>query len=253
MVGGAVHVVDAAAGLECGDHVCAVYRSAQERDALVDSFVRGALDAGCKWTFLSRQEVPALYAGRHVGDPDGLMAEFERHVADAVAEGHRGWAMVVDATGLVPTPESRALFARWEHFADRTFRSGGKVAALCVLDARELGADAVAEIGVLHQQTLPDDTPFHMISGDGGMRLDGELDLATLSLLDSAFEAVTSTIEGDVVVDVSQLEFVDHRSLRVLDRHAEALGKRVVLRSAKPIVARLIELSGVSHVTVAPA
>lgn len=85
------------------------------------------------------------------------------------------------------------------------------------------------------------------------MQLDGELDLATLSLLDSAFAAVTSTIEGDVVVDVSQLDFVDHRSLRVLDRHAEAYGKRVVLRCAKPIVARLIELGGVSHVTVAAA
>ncbi len=85
------------------------------------------------------------------------------------------------------------------------------------------------------------------------MQLDGELDLATLSLLDSAFAAVTSTVEGDVIVDVSQFEFVDHRSVRVLDRHPETHGKRVALRSAKPIVARLIELGGVSHVTATAA
>jgi anti-anti-sigma factor len=107
----------------------------------------------------------------------------------------------------------------------------------------------VADLGVLHQQSLPDDTPFHLCAAAEGVRLDGELDLATLSLLDRAFAAVTSTIEGDVVVDVSQLDFVDHRSLRMLGRHAEAHGKQVVLRAAKPIVQRLIDSGGVVHVT----
>jgi anti-anti-sigma regulatory factor len=63
------------------------------------------------------------------------------------------------------------------------------------------------------------------------------------------FAAVTSTMEGDVVVDVSQLDFVDRRSLRLLGRHAEAHGKHVVLRAAKPIVQRLVESGGVVHVT----
>jgi anti-anti-sigma factor len=253
MLGGAAHAVDGAGGLGCGAHVCAVYRSGHERDALVESYVHDALAAGRKSTVLNRHQAPPLYAGRHVNDPDALLADFERHATDAVAEGYSGWAVVVDGTELVLTPESRASFVRWEHFADRVFRSSGKITALCVYDADELGAEAAAEMGVLHQQTLPDDTPFHLICGDEGVRLDGELDPATLSLLDSAFAAVMSTIEGDVVVDVSQLEFVDHRSLRALDRHAEAHGKRVVLRSAKPIVARLIELGGVSHLTATAA
>lgn len=215
--------------------------------------MRAALVAGLEPTFLDRQEAPALYVGRHSVDPDALLADFDRRAATAVAAGYRGLAVMVDATGLVLTRESRASFARWEHSADRRFRSSGKIAALCVYDADELGADAVAEMGVLHQQTLPDDTSFHLVSDDDGVRLDGELDATTLGLLGSAFVAVASTIDGDVLVDVSQLEFVAHQSLRVLDRHAEAHGKRVVLRRAKPIVARLIELAGVSHVSATAA
>lgn len=253
MRGGAADVVDGAGGRECGDHLCAVYRSGPERDALIESYVHAAQVAGRKPTVLNRHEVPAAYADRHANDPDALTADFERHAADAVAEGYSGWAVVVDGTELVLTPESRASFARWEHLADRMFRSSATITALCVYDGDELGTEVAAEMGVLHQRTLPDDTPFHLTSDDEGVRLDGELDPTTLSLLDSAFAAVTSTIEGDVVVDVSQLQFVDHRSLRVLDRHAETHGKRVVLRSGKPIVARLIDLIGVSHMTATAA
>jgi anti-anti-sigma factor len=226
-----------------------VYRSGRERDVIVESYMRAALVAGRKAMFLDRDQAPAAYGGRHVTDPAGLTADFERHVANAVAEGHSGLAVVVDGTEFVLTPEARASFARWEHLADRMFRSSGHITALCLYDEHELGADAVAELGVLHQQSLPDDTPFHLCAAAEGVRLDGELDLATLSLLDRAFAAVTSTIEGDVVVDVSQLDFVDHRSLRMLGRHAEAHGKQVVLRAAKPIVQRLIDSGGVVHVT----
>jgi len=216
---------------------------------MVETYIRGARVAGHRTMFLDRDEAPALYGGRHVTDPRSLLADFERQAVMAVAEGYGAWAVVVDGTALVLTPESRASFARWEHLADRMFRSSGKIRALCVYDGREIGADAAAELGVLHQQTLPDDTPFHLCAGAEDVRLDGELDLATLSLLDSAFATVTSARDGDVVVDVSQLDFVDHRSLHVLGRHAEAHGKRVVLRSAKPIVRRLIEAAGVPAVT----
>jgi len=248
---GAIRPAGRAAEFECGDHVCAVYRSAAERDAMVESYVLGARVAGRRPMFLNSDEATAVYGDRHVTDPDGLLADFERQAADAVAEGYSGWAVVVDGTELVTTPEARASFARWEHLADRMFRSRGDIIALCVYDAHELGADAVAELGVLHQETLPDDTPFHLFAGADGVRLDGELDLSTLNLLDSAFAAVTSTTDGDVVVDVSQLEFVDHRSLHVLGRRAEAHGQHVVLRSARPMVQRLIDVGGVRHVTVA--
>jgi anti-anti-sigma factor len=245
----AVHLAESAAGLEGGNHVCAAYRSARELDVIVESYVTSAVSAGQKPMFLTRQDAPAAYGGRHVTDPDGLMADFEREAARAVAEGHSGWAVVVDGTGLVSTPESRASFAQWEHLADRMFRSNGKMTALCVYDARELGAEAVAELGVLHQQTLPDDTPFHLVAGGEGLQLDGELDLATMKLLGSALAAVTPATDRDVVVDVSQLEFIDPRSLGILDHHAEAQGKRFVLLSAKPIIQRMIESCGVGHVT----
>jgi ABC-type transporter Mla MlaB component len=56
-------------------------------------------------------------------------------------------------------------------------------------------------------------------------------------------------VDGDVMVDVSRLGFVDHQSLHVLGRCAEAHGKQVVLRHAPATVRRLIDVAGVRHVT----
>jgi anti-anti-sigma regulatory factor len=246
-------LVGGVADLEGGDHVCAVYRSADELRAIVASSADAAVAAHRKPVFLDRHSAGVLYGDRHVTDPDGLVAEFGRLADDAVAEGYSGLAVMVDATEVVLTAASRAAFARVEHLADRMIRSRGDITGLCVYDANELGADAVAELGVLHQQTLPDDTQFHLCAAPGGVRLDGELDLTSLGLLDGAFTAVTSTMADEVVVDVSDLEFVDHRSLLVLGRHAAAHGQHVELRSSRPIVQRLVALSGVEHVTATPS
>ena len=53
---------------------------------------------------------------------------------------------------------------------------------------------------------------------------------------------------GQAVLDATDLEFIDVRALRELDRHAADTGATLVLRSPPNLVLRLMELLGVRAV-----
>jgi anti-anti-sigma factor len=78
------------------------------------------------------------------------------------------------------------------------------------------------------------------------VRLVGELDLATASEFE---RAVADISHGDVVVDVSRLEFVDAAGLRALaslrNRLATDGGGQVVLRSPRPAIRRVLTIANV--------
>jgi anti-anti-sigma factor len=80
-----------------------------------------------------------------------------------------------------------------------------------------------------------------------GLRIEGELDHATLPALRQALASMTSG--GGFCVDLSGLAFIDTGCLRVLVSAAAALhddgGDRVLtMRSAPPHVQRLLALTG---------
>lgn len=207
--------------------------------------------AGRQVVVLDRDQTTAFYGDRPTTDPDGLVREFAQLVEDAIARGYTGLAVSVDATGVVTSPADRAAFARVEHLADRMIRSSGTITGMCLYDAEELSSDALDQLGSLHQSRWPFDTAFHLCaSGDHRLRLDGELDHASLEALDLSWTAIDPFVEGDAVVDASKLDFVDQRSLRVLDAHAAAAGHRIILCDAKPIVERLVELVDARHLVV---
>lgn len=90
---------------------------------------------------------------------------------------------------------------------------------------------------------------------DGTLRLAGEIDAHTAPEL--AQRLSDSTWNGEWLVDVSGVEFMDSSGLRVLiDAHqrAESAGTRLVLVAPGRAVARIIEVSGLSdHLNVVPA
>ena len=80
-------------------------------------------------------------------------------------------------------------------------------------------------------------------------KLSGELDLSTADqLIDVLAEDRTSA--GDVVLDLSELTFIDSSGLRVLLDTVRSLGERgtLVLRRPSGEVARVFEVSGIEQV-----
>lgn len=235
-----------------GHHLCATYQDAADRATVLDQFRRGAIDEGYRLFELGRDETTALYGDRPITDPDGLVADFASLAERAVSDGYRGLAVTTDATGLVLTPAARAAFARVEHLADRLIRSGGTLAGLCLYDAEELGADALLELGALHERMIPNDAPFHVCaSGLRGLRLDGELDLGTVEALQAVLGVTLPSEPGTWGLDVGGVDFIDHRSLTVLDRIAAGRQQQVELCNADSIIGRLISIAQLDRLCIA--
>ncbi|MEU8817300.1 STAS domain-containing protein [Actinoplanes sp. NPDC048796] len=79
-----------------------------------------------------------------------------------------------------------------------------------------------------------------------GVRLRGEVDLATLPSLELVLELLLDT-PGDIVVDLEGVTFLDVGGGRALARAALLLrptGRRIHLRAASPFVCRVLVLLG---------
>ncbi|MGH9224377.1 MAG: STAS domain-containing protein [Acidimicrobiales bacterium] len=87
--------------------------------------------------------------------------------------------------------------------------------------------------------------------GEAVLRLQGELDIATVGALDEAVESLAALGLPTVVVDVSALTFIDssglHRLVVLLKRQREH-GGEVVLRAPPPQVVRVLEIVGLTRV-----
>jgi anti-sigma B factor antagonist len=78
---------------------------------------------------------------------------------------------------------------------------------------------------------------------DGVLRLSGELDLATDEDLLIAFRSVSDD-GSEVILDLSELEFIDSTGIRAFVTIAkEASPRRVVLRSPQRAVRKVINLT----------
>ncbi|MFB4307415.1 STAS domain-containing protein [Actinomadura sp. GTD37] len=84
------------------------------------------------------------------------------------------------------------------------------------------------------------------------LAVDGEVDLSTLDTFAAALSSVLDRSSGDVWVDVERLGFIDVGGLRALAAAAcrlELQGRRLVLRSVAPHLARLMDLVGWSQIS----
>lgn len=83
------------------------------------------------------------------------------------------------------------------------------------------------------------------------VRLAGELDIATLPYLWGRLgDAVKMGIESDVVVDLSEVTFIDCSALGPLMAARRGLGGRLELRGASRPVTHLLELTGLTELLV---
>jgi anti-sigma B factor antagonist len=93
-------------------------------------------------------------------------------------------------------------------------------------------------------------------SDSGVLRLSGELDMAAV---EDFLTAAGSAVDGqrEVIVDLSQLRFIDSSGIRALIRFAHEVGDRgLVLRHPRPNVEkvlRLVDVDGRDSIRIDPA
>ncbi|MFJ3791589.1 STAS domain-containing protein [Kitasatospora sp. NPDC090091] len=84
-------------------------------------------------------------------------------------------------------------------------------------------------------------------AGGTVLTLRGELDLDSVDLLHTALDSVLLTAGTTVVIDCGDLEFCDSTGLNAMLRGraiADAGGSRIELARPRPLVLRMLELTG---------
>ena len=235
-------------GLSLGQRVC--YIAAGDGQRLLDD-LRGLdeLEVGIAAGAVLVQSLDKVY-------PDGERAqvhEYARQTDRALADGFKGLRVAVETTPLVRTPAQLDAFARYEHKVDR-FMSEQPFAALCAFDRRELGAEPIAQLACMHPNANAGTTQFRLhASHRAAASLGGEVDFNTRDLFPLALErADLWPTGGELVIDATDLTFIDHRSLIVLGQYAARRRGVAVLRTANPGPARLLELLDLGYVRVEP-
>ena len=104
----------------------------------------------------------------------------------------------------------------------------------------------------MHTLTHGELSPFQLCAArDADAALVRSVDAFSIAHLLEALRRIGLPRPGEqAVLDATDLEFVDVRALRDLDRHAADAGATLVLRSPLIVVLRLMELLGVRAVRV---
>ncbi|WP_223273770.1 MEDS domain-containing protein [Nocardia cerradoensis] len=267
-----------ARGLGPRDHVCWSYTGIAEFRTRAAEFLADGLDAGCRVCYIrpgtvgdiaedlrelagwsealrdGRAEVISLselHDADAVLDPSGQVQAYAEATERAVADGFRGLRVAVDCTSLVNDAPRLAVFARFEHLIDR-YMAGHPFSALCGYDRSAVEAEVLAELACLHPCTDARAAGFRLyapLSAGHTVALAGELDLSTRDLLAPTLKRIDLKPEGgEVVLDASGVEFMDHVSVTRLADWAAARDADLVIRTQWSGIDRVIRLLDISNV-----
>ncbi|SFK37390.1 MEDS domain-containing protein [Geodermatophilus ruber] len=192
---------------------------------------------------LSLQDV---YGDAHTVDPDRVVGLYAAATEQALADGFRGLRVAADGSELVRSPAHLDALARYEFLADR-YMADHPLSALCGYRL-DLGHETVNELASLHATGSSGGTGFTLFGcADGAIGLGGEYDPTSVTVLRRLLTRIRAGVDdGTVVIDMADVEYVDHRLLLTLSAHAREQGVALSLRSAPPFTTRLMELLAAS-------
>ncbi|MGH3481243.1 MAG: MEDS domain-containing protein [Nocardioidaceae bacterium] len=149
------------------------------------------------------------------------------------------------------TPEHLNAWACCELLADR-YMMTLPFSALCAYNRAELSKETIAHVACLHP-TVNGGAPFRLYSScAAAAALSGDLDLTSCELFATALRrADLRPVDGELIIDATELDFIDHRNLLVLAAHARRCGAIAVLRTGfASSAARIVEILDVKDVRV---
>ncbi len=270
----AVRRLDAPTGLRPGDHVCWTFADTAYFTAAVLPFLEEGRRLGEHLLLVGASRPELLSALAPLPGRDELLASGQLEVRStaevyasggqlfpaeqvtayrslvdaALARGRTGVRVAADVTPLVAGGvDGRRQLHVYEQLADVLM---GTVAmtALCLYEA-SLGAEVLGPVTLLHpDQHSGEEEPLAHLSGRGpSLSLHGEVDVTQADGLSRALVDVACGTPGEVVLDLSDLRFLDVAGARALARATQVLrGADVHLRlvRAPRVAARCLGLFG---------
>jgi anti-anti-sigma factor len=239
-------VVDRPDQAAAGDHVCWVYATGESFAEAARHYFRAGLSRGDRlvWVgddFAERVGLPGAATLVEQGALRLLPRSVSYEVAEAFAradqhafydaamrqardDGYTGLCVVAELTTTAADPTRRAELVRREHLADRFVAEGSGMSALCLYEGDRLPGDTVADLATVHAWArTPDVQPPFRIWFDGArLCLAGDVDTFTADRLASLL-TTTPTGGASVVLDLSELEFVDVAGTRAVAQWAREL------------------------------
>jgi hypothetical protein len=196
-------------------------------DALIE---RGALQLS---------SVDEVYA--HPIDPVAQLGEFEATVSRALAEGYSGVSVVADNSRLISGGEEDfGAWLAWEATADQ-LQASRPILGVCYFDVRRVPRNRLIELAAMHPvryEGFPESS-FQVFCEADALRVLGDLEGIYSDELRRVVGSAVAVTGRDL--DISEVEFIDHKALLALDEVARS-GIMVRVRGARTIVHRVWDL-----------
>jgi anti-anti-sigma regulatory factor len=271
-------VMENARGLGLHDHMCWAFDDQDDFRCRVREFLGEGLELGQRVWYVAPGDVETLandlrglegmdlalrvgaarvvsvdiaYPVGTVIEPATQVQAFVTAAAQAVMAGFTGLRVAADTTPLVRTSAQLDAFARYEYLVDRCIASQ-PLTGMCAYNRVELGEEVIAQLACLHPNINSGTAQFRLhASHRAAASLHGELDMTTVELLSLTLQRADLQPDGgEVVIDATGLTYIDHRALLMLAEHTRRAHATVVLRTAWPGAAPLVELLDLPQVRV---
>jgi hypothetical protein len=241
--------------LQPGDHAFLAFSNDEERWHILGVFVQEGLARDEKVLLLvDTAHTPATVAARVGGGatrarqaagrgqlvvsviprPDaggffaGRLAEVARRSAPAAGERFGGLRCATEMSGALTSAAGLDLAVEFETALHQTLSAAHEnrpYTSLCHWDEREFGAGPVMDaVRAIHPVTLLErEGTLHVTPTADGVRLTGDSDLCTRSEFDAALDALAALPHRTLVLDITDLSFLDACSAGAVLRLAAGL------------------------------
>jgi anti-anti-sigma regulatory factor len=261
-----VRVTDSPFGRSPGDHLCWPYLGRREFSQIATEYITEGLGRGERIVIVTGRPADDLRAdleqlpdlGSHLDSGQVLIADYRdfmdtdrsdpdrelrmlQEMNDASLEaGYPGMRLLSDATDESLDHDWRAWHAATEHMLDR-FCLTNPVTATCAYDITILDPQAVAEMAVMHATTRDDFVPFQLrATTKADLSIAGSVDAFSADQLELALDRLRRPdSKGLIVIDATEAEFLDHRALMAIDRHAARNNTVALLWSPRELAERV--------------
>jgi hypothetical protein len=263
-------VVQSPTGRSIGDHVCWPFRDRTELAAVARAFLMEGLGRDERVAYVGEgssrdlqhdlagipgleecldrgqlqvADIAAMPASDPSTDPIDELIDLAAMTQDSLDAGYTGLRMMANGTMRVIDPRRRPRFVRYEHLVDR-FCLDHPFTGMCALDVTAAGEGLVGELGCVHALTHGELSPYQLrATRRADAALAGSVDaFCVAQVVETLRRICVPRPQGRAVLDTTDLEFIDVRALRELDRYAAQNGATLLLRSPPSIVPRLMEL-----------
>lgn len=242
--------------IQPGDHAFLAFSNDDERWDILGVFTQQGLARGEKVLLLiDVAHAPAAVAARVAGgtaaarrvtargqlvvsstprfgpggfDARAMVDATGRLVHAAVGDGYSGLRCAAEMSLALTPLETLDQAVEYEtalHEALFAGRENPRYTSLCHWDEREFGGSAAMDaVRAIHPVTLLDrGGMLHVAMASGGVRLTGDSDLSTRGDFDDALRVLASLPQSTLILDISDLSFLDACSAGIVLRFAADL------------------------------